>query len=218
MIRIVIVLSIALLSLTASAQQEITEGVIKAKMTMTSNDEAMNTQFTMLGEVPMTFYVKNQKSRTEQLSQMIGNSIGIVDAKAKKLLLLMDNPMGKKYDLKEINHSKEDLKNITVTETGDSKTIAGYKCKGYNIEVIKNGMTSKMIIYTTDKIKAPTKNTLELGGKLKGFPMHTTVYLGEGDSQITVTIVSVSATAEKVDDSKFDMTIPKGFSKLETKK
>lgn len=220
MIRIIIVLSIALFSLTSVAQQEITEGIVKAKMTMTSPNKKINMQLGMVGEVPMKYYIKDQKSRTEQNSMVLGNSVGIANNHTKELLILMDNYLGrgKKYDFKKIKYSKEGLENITVTRIDGTKTIVGYNCKGYHVKVSKGEKTTKMIIYTTDKIKAPTKNSLELGGKLKGFPMHTTIYIGDGNNTVVYTTIVTSVHTEKVDDSKFDMTIPDAFSKLEPQK
>lgn len=216
----ILLLFVAMLSLNAIAQNELTEGVITSKMTMSSSNEQMNAQLAMVGEIPITTYFKGQKSRTEQVSQMIGNNTSIIDNANKKVLILMDNPMvGKKYSKNDIKTpKKQDLDNLTVTPSGDTKTIAGYVCKGYDIVVKKDGVESKMKMYTTDKIKAPTKDTAEFGDKIKGFPMLTIVNIDQGGMPLTMTMEVTSAKGQKIDESKFDMTVPEGYSKMEKPK
>lgn len=217
----ILLLFVAMLSLNAIAQSEINEGVITSKMTMSSSNEQMNAQLAMVGDIPITTYFKGQKSRTEQVSQMIGNNTSIVDNSSKKILVLMDNPMvgGKKFNKIDIKAPKKEfIENVKVSATGDIKTIAGYVCKGYEIKVKEGGNERKMTMYTTDKIKAPTKDTAEFGDKIKGFPMLTIVNIDQGGMPLTVTMEVTAVKAEKVDDSKFDMTVPEGYSKMEKPK
>lgn len=210
----VIVLFVTALSLNAAAQKELTEGVMTMKMTMDTDNEQAKAAFAMMGDMTVTSYFKGDKSRTEQSHQMTGSNITIVDNSAKKILVLMDNPMmGKKYTESDISVSQEDLKNITVTEKGDTKTIIGYTCKGYDVVINKNSVETKMVLYVTDKIKTPNQNTVALGDKIKGFPLYTVVNTKQGPIDMKITMEVTEIKEEKVDDSKFDMTVPEGYSK-----
>ena len=210
----VILLFVALLSLNISAQKELKEGVMTMKITMSTDNEQAKAALAMIGDITAISYFKGDKSRTEQNHQMTGSNISIVDNSSKNILVLMDNPMmGKKYTESDIPSSKEDLKNFTVTPKNDTKTIAGYTCKGYDLTINKYGVETKMVLYVTDKITAPNQNTVGLGEKLKGFPLYTIINAKQGliDMQITMEVTGIKE--EKVDDSKFDMTIPQGYSK-----
>lgn len=213
-----LLLFVAMLSLNTFAQEKIDEGVITMKMVMDTDNEQAKAQFAMLGEIPLTVYFKGKKSRTEQKSPMIGNNTNIIDSESKKMLLLLDNPMaGKKYN--EIDIAKMDVKpeDIKVTETGDTKTIAGYVCKGYNLILKKGGIETKSTLYLTDKLIIPNQNTM-VSDKLIGFPLLTIQQVNQMGMNMTITLEATSVKAEKVDDSKFDMTVPEGYTKIEKPK
>jgi len=215
----IILLLLVSMSLNIFAQKELKEGVITMKMNMSTDNEQAKAAFAMMGDISLTTYFKGQKSRTEQKHQMTGNNISIVDNDSKKMLVLMENPMlGKKYLQSEITVSEEDLKNIEVTPTGDSKTIAGYDCKGYDVVTTKDGVEIKMKMYTTDKINVPTQNTAGLGSKMKGFPMYLVMNVKQGPMDMVITMEVTEVKYEKVDDSKFDLTIPEGYTKMEKPK
>ncbi len=212
----IILLLLVGISISVSAQNELKEGVISMKITMSSENEQVNSSLAMMGDLATTTFFKGQKSRTEMKNPMAGETTTIVDNDAKEMLVLMNNPMlGKKYMKNSMEVTEEQLKNITVTETGDSKTILDYECKGYNVVVIKDGVEAKMTMYTTDKISAPNQNTSVLGGKLKGFPMYMIMNINQGGMPMTTTMEVTEAKIESVEDSKFDMTIPEGYSEMQ---
>ena len=189
------------------------------KMTMSTDNEQAKAALAMMGDITMTTYFKGQKSRTEFSHQMMGGNISIVDTDAKKMLTLLDNPMlGKKYTQSEIKVSEEDLKETKVTPTGDSKTIAGYDCKGYDVIATKDGVKVKMKMYTTNKISVSTQNTAMLGDKMKGFPMYLVMNVKQGPMDMVITMEVTEVKDEKVDNSKFDLTIPEGYTKMEKPK
>lgn len=189
------------------------------KITMSSENEQVNASLAMIGDISTTTYFKSQKSRTEMKSPMTGNNTTIIDNSTKEMLVLLDNPMlGKKYLKNTMDVSDEDLKNIDVTETGDTKTILGYKCKGYNVIVNKDGTATKMTMYTTDKISAPNQNSTGLGGKIKGYPMYLVLNISQSGMPMKTTMEVTEIKNEKVDNSKFDMTIPEEYSEMDTGK
>jgi len=122
--------------------------------------------------------------------------------------------MGKKYLKQSTKTSEEDLKGITVTATGETKTILGYVCKAYSVTTNKDGVEVKMIMYTTDKITAPNKETNAFGDKVSGFPMYLEMDVQKPVAMKTIAEVT-EVKVEKVDDSKFDMTIPEGYGEMQ---
>ncbi|WP_117879883.1 DUF4412 domain-containing protein [Aureibaculum luteum] len=208
---------VALLSLSVSvfAQKEIKEGVMTTKVTMSSDNEQVNASFAMIGDIGATTHFKGNKARTEQTNQMTGTQTSIVDQEAEKMLMLMDVPMmGKKYMKQDTKKSEEELKDVTVTANGESKTVAGYDCKGYDVVSKVNGQEIKMKMFVTDKILAQEQYTAMLGGKLKGFPLHMVISMNQGGMAMDITMEVTEVKAESVPDSKFDMTVPEGYTEM----
>ena len=204
------------MSLSGFTQETMSEGIITTKVTMSSEDANVNASFAVLGDLTSTTSFKNDKSRTEMNSPMTGNNTTIIDNDKKEMLVLADNPMmGKKFIKKEIeNESNEEDPEIVVTETGDSKTILGYDCKGYKVSITKNGTETKMTMYVTDKIKAPNQNTATLGNKINGFPLLAILDVNQGGMPFTTTMEVTEIKNEKVDDALFDMDIPEGYTEM----
>lgn len=204
------------LSVTMFAQQQIDEGVIISKQTMSSDNEQMNAQLAMLGDMITTTYFKNDKSRSELSNPMTGNTVFIADNNSKKSLVLMDNAMiGKKYMESDISASEEDLENVSVEKTNETKTILGYECTKYNVVMNKDGAEVKMEIYATDKLKAISQQATTFGKDFSGFPMYMNMAIEQQGVKMNMVIEVTEVKAEKVSDDKFSMTPPEGYSKTE---
>jgi hypothetical protein len=215
----IVLLFVAIMSLNMAAQKEVKEGVMTMKMTMSTDNEQAKAAFAMIGDIAVTTYFKGQKSRTEQSNQMTGDNISIVDNDVKKVLVLLNNPMmGKKYTETDISVTDEDTKGLTVKANGESKTIVGYTCKGYDITGTKDGLDIKMTMFTTDKIIAPTQNSAMLGDKLKGYPMYMIMNMNQGGIDMKITMEVTELKSEKVADSMFSMKVPEGYTKMEMPK
>lgn len=204
------------ISISLFGQEALTEGIIIQKQTFSSSNEALNGQLAMLGDMQTTTYFKGNKSRTELSNPMAGEVTTIIDNDKKEMLAIMDNPqIGKKYTVKGLDLSEEELKNITVTPTDETKEILGYTCKKYDIILNKQGVESKLTMYTTDKISALSDQTASFGGKIKGFPMSVQIQAEQGGMDITINMEVSEIKKEKVADSKFDMTAPEGYEKMD---
>ncbi|MBO3098499.1 hypothetical protein [Gelidibacter pelagius] len=204
------------LSATMFAQKQIDEGVIISKQTMTSDNEQMNAQLAMLGDMITTTYFKNDKSRSELSNPMTGNTVFIADNNSKKSLVLMDNAMiGKKYMESDISASEEDMENVSVEKTNETKTILGYECTKYNVTMNKDGAEVKMEIYATDKLKAISQQATTFGKDFSGFPMYMDMAINQQGMKMNMVIEVTEVKAEKVSDDKFNMTPPEGYSKTE---
>ncbi|HUH28609.1 hypothetical protein [Gelidibacter sp.] len=206
----------ATLSVTMFAQQQIDEGVVISKQTMSSDNEQMNAQLAMLGDMITTTYFKNDKSRSELSNPMTGNTVFIADNNSKKSLVLMDNAMiGKKYMESDISAAEEDLENVSVEKTNETKTILGYECTKYNVVMNKDGAEVKMEIYSTDKLKAISQQATSFGKDFSGFPMYMNMAIEQQGMKMNMVIEVTEVKAEKVSDEKFSMTPPEGYSKTE---
>lgn len=206
-------------SLTVFAQEKLTEGIVIQKQTFTSSNAALNGQLAMLGDMQTTTYFKGNKSRTELSNPMAGDVTTIIDNDKKEMVAIMDNPqLGKKYTIKKLDIDEEDLKNITVTPSEETKDVLGYTCKKYDIVLNKQGVESKLVMYTTDKITALSDQTASFGGKVKGFPMSIEIQAEQAGMDIIINMVVTEIKKVTVDASKFDMTVPEGYEKMDALK
>lgn len=204
------------LSVTMFAQKQIDEGVVISKQTMSSDNEQMNAQLAMLGDMITTTYFKNDKSRSELSNPMTGKTVFIADNNSKKSLVLMDNAMiGKKYMESDISAAEEALDNVSVEKTNETKTILGYECTKYNVVMNKDGAEVKMEIYSTDKLKAISQQATSFGKDFSGFPMYMNMAIEQQGMKMNMVIEVTEVKAEKVSDDKFSMTPPEGYSKTE---
>ncbi|WP_299397274.1 DUF4412 domain-containing protein [uncultured Gelidibacter sp.] len=204
------------LSVTMFAQEKITEGVVVSKQTMSSDNEQMNAQLAMLGEMVTTTYFKNDKTRSETTNPMAGTTVFIGDNASKKSLMLMDNAMiGKKYMEANMTPSEADLENVNIEKTAETKNILGYECVKYNVTMKKDGADVKGAIYATDKLQAISQQTTAFGDNFKGFPMYMSLDLAQQGFNMTLVTEVTEVKAEKVADDKFIMTPPEGYTKTD---
>lgn len=128
----------------------------------------------------------------------------------------MDNAMiGKKYMESDISPSDEDLDQMSIEKTNETKTILGYECTKYNVTMSKNGADVKMEIYATDKLKAISQQAASFGKDFSGFPMYMSMAIEQQGMKMNMVIEVTEVKAEKVSDDKFSMTPPEGYSKTE---
>lgn len=213
----IVFIVICALSVSMFAQQQLDEGVIISKQTMSSDNEQMNAQLAMLGSMVSTTYFKNDKSRSETSSPMTGSTVFIADNVSKKSLILMDNAMiGKKYMESDIAATEEDLKNVNIEKTNEKKTVLGYECTKYNVTMNKDGAEVKMAVYTTDKLKAISQQTAAFGKDFTGFPLYMTAQVVQQGMALNMTIEVTEIKAEKVSDDKFSLTPPEGYAKVDS--
>ena len=204
------------LSIMTSAQEKITEGVVKSKQTMSSDNDQMQAQLDMVGEVLTTTYFKNNKARSETFNLMSGNTITIMDGDSKEMMIAMDNQVvGKKYMTKSMEVSEEDMKNITIEKGDETKTILGYECQEYNLSVLKDGVEVKMDMYVTDKLSATSQQMIRVGAQIDGFPMYLQMSMSQMGMDIKITSEVTEIKEETVSDDKFDMTPLEGYEKTD---
>ncbi|WP_179339852.1 DUF4412 domain-containing protein [Winogradskyella ludwigii] len=205
-----------LLSAGAIAQDQINEGILIAKQTMASDNAQMNSQLQAIGDTKAITYFKGDKSRSETSSPMTGDMIIVVDGVEKQMLMLVDQPgMGKKFVLQSFVPSEEDLKSVVVKKGDGTKTVLGYVCQEYFINMKQNGQDVEMQMFTTNKISAFSHNTTAMGGKVEGYPLYFKMTLKQVGANIIVTSEITEIKEESVSDDKLSLIAPEGYSKME---
>jgi hypothetical protein len=208
----ILVLLLVTFSLNILAQEKMSEGVITMSQTMVSDDEAVAAQLASMGQITSSTYFKKGKSRAEVSNQMTGDITVIIDQESQEMLMLMDNPyMGKSYAKKVMELTQEQLDNITVVESDETKNVLGYECKRVDLTVKDNGVETTIKFYMTNAIEVPTQQTAIYGSKLKGMPMYMEMTMNQMGMQMIMKFEVTEIKKESVDDSKFDMTIPEGY-------
>ncbi|WP_250432891.1 DUF4412 domain-containing protein [Hanstruepera flava] len=214
--KLIFVLVLAL-NVTVFAQEKLTEGVVTSKQTMSSDNEQVQAQLAMVGEIVSTTYFKGNKTRTETFNLMTGNSTSIMDGDSNEMMVAMDNQMvGKKYVVKSIDPENEDMKDVKIEKGDETKEILGYTCQEYNLTTTKDGTEVQMDIYVTDKISAMSNQVTQLGAKLPGYPMYMEMNVSQMGMGMKITSEVTEIKKESVSDDKFDMTPPEGYEKTES--
>ncbi|WP_339634354.1 hypothetical protein [Bizionia echini] len=204
------------MSLTGFAQDAMTEGVVKSKQTMSSDNEQMQAQLAMVGDILTTTYFKSDKTRSETFNLMSGNTTTILNGETNKMLTYMDNQMtGKSYTISDMKPSEEDTAGMKVVKGDETKTILGYVCQEYNVTLEKEGANIAMDIYVTDKIQAMNPQVAQMGAQIDGFPLYMKMDVSQMGMALTITSEVTEIKKETVSADKFDMTPPEGYTKTD---
>lgn len=203
-------------SISTIAQEKFTEGIITMKQTMDSPNEQVKAMLAEMGDMVTITYVDGAKSRSESSNPMSGDVTVIIDSESNELLQLMDIPqMGKKFVSQKMEITEEMKKSITVVEGSETKDVLGYNCKQYIITMKQETGDMKMEMFITDKIEGVmTQQTAMLGDKIKGYPLYMIITMNQMGAEIMVTSEVTKMDAQAVDDAKFSLTPPEGYTKM----
>src|SRR5690554_8198738 len=125
--KIILIVLVAITSVGFS-QEAITEGVVLSKQTMTTDNAELQSQLAMVGDIVTTTYFKGNKTRSETNNFMTGSSITIMDNDNNQMLMTLNNQMlGKKYVLKSMEPSEDDVDSVKVTKGDSTKNVLGYE-------------------------------------------------------------------------------------------
>lgn len=203
------------LGLMVSAQEKLAEGILVSKMTMSSDDEQMNSQLALIGDMEATTYFKGEKSRNETINPMSGEIITIIDNEVKQILILMNNPMvGKMYSKTDVPEEDKSEGGVTVKKGTETKKVLGYDCKQYFVSVKQNGQEMEMEVFTTNAISAYSQQTASFSSKVDGFPLYFVMTMNQGPAKMKITSEVTDIKKETVSDEKFNMTPPKGYEEI----
>lgn len=201
-------LSTVLFSFKQAAK--ITEGVVVFDIAFLDLTPEMKQAEAMLPKT-LTMYFKGQNMRGEMPTAM-GTTTTISNEKKKEFYVLMDM-MGQKTAIKQTEadlkkqQQEQDVKDIKVTYSAETKTIAGYLCKKAIISFTMKGEKETVECFYTDELPiVGNKNSTPGFDQIKGFMMEYSINM----SGVKMKMTAKSVRAEKVDDSKF--TLPEGYT------
>ncbi len=210
-----IVLVALVISFLGYAQGDIKEGVITTTQKISSDNEELNAQLSMMGNMTSTTYFKDGKSRVELSNPMSGDIIAISDGTTKQVITFMNNPMlGKKYIKSTLDVSDEDREKVTVKKGDKTKTILGYECQQYFVSVNEEGREAEAEVFTTEAISAYSQQMETYKGKLKGFPLYMVINMNQMGMNMTMTHEVTEIKKESISDDKFSMAILEGYDEM----
>ncbi len=197
-------ISILLLAVSVSvfAQRKVSELMLSYDMKVTSGNAEPGLADAFDGATT-TVYIKGNLTRSEMTSALFssttihdskaGTAVALKEVSKQKLLIKMTpenwTEKNKRYD------------GITFTNTGETKTIAGYKCVKAQAKLTDG--TVFTVFYTTDIIPENREFENMMFKNLNGLPLEWE--LSEGKLKIQYTLSKISMNPIPV--SKFD--IPK---------
>lgn len=197
------------------AQGDIKEGIITTTQKISSDNEEMNAQLSMMGNMTSTTYFKGDKSRVELSNPMTGDMIVVSDGTTKEVITFMNNPMlGKKYIKNTMDVSEEDMEKVTITKGEKTKTILGYECQQYFVSANEEGMVAEAEVFTTEAISAYSQQAATYKGKLKGFPLYMVIKTNQMGMNLTMTHEVTEIKKESISDDKFSMAILEGYDEM----
>lgn len=183
------------------------EGTIVYTMEMTGlspEQQAQMAQMGMAASNDFTIYVKGDKSRGEFSMGPITQTT-ITNYKEKFQVSLRDF-MGQKSMIRtNLETFNKDKGTVTIKYIdGETKTIAGYKCK--KAEAVtkdaKNAKEFTTIVWYTEEFNPTASKDFSKFGDLKGYPMEFDMKAGNGQSmKMTVKTITKGSVA----DSKFEI-------------
>jgi len=213
--KILVLVALAF-SVMVSAQEKLPEGKIPSKQKLSTENEQVQAQFDMMGDMETITFFKNQSSRSELSSPMSGDVTTVINSEKNEMLMLMDNPaLGKVYSLQKNLVNEEDSKNITVTTGTETKVVLGYKCDQYMVTASKDGVKMEMTLFTTEKIPVSSQNTAQFGDKVKGFPLYMEMKVNQMGIDMVITTEVTKIEKQTVSSDLFSTTPPEGYKDMQ---
>ncbi|HEX7367816.1 MAG TPA: DUF4412 domain-containing protein [Pelobium sp.] len=201
-------------TIMAKAQKVIKEGVV----TYTVEYDLPPNQQSMAAMLPKEFKV-NFKGNYSQFKMDMGmfSTLIILDNNTNETLTLTDVPMQNKKIAVKMNQSEAEQmremqsgeQDYDVTETTETKKIAGYNCKKYILKDKAEG--SETELWATTEIQIPASALTSSIKKINGVPV---AFSNKANGMHTkLTLKSISE--ESVPD--INLTIPAGYETMDFK-
>lgn len=152
----------------------------------------------------MTFTMKGDMGKMEMATGMFTQG-EIIDAEAKTLVTFIE-AMGQKFkivmDAEEVAETKAEAPKPEIEKTGDTKEIAGYKCKMATVLMtLENGQEIETDVYYTEDLYSPAMDFNNEFEGIEGFPFEYMMDMGQMKMKFTVTSVKKGG----VKDSDFEL-------------
>ncbi len=212
-----LLLSLLLLGENSCAQKNSNPSNFNGTITFSIKTENAD-ELKFLREMPSNFtvYVQGNKSRSD-IKIMGFNMSFISSGDTDKFIILLDIPGMPCAIVSSISETKtmNNLLNINMPdveyeETGDTKNICGYECKGYRIIITDStqrfGSTETLTYITNDIAYAPNIFTLRNPMTQEGIALYNQFNF----NNYKLTMEATKVKKEKIKDSYF--TIPDNYT------
>lgn len=191
----------------ASAQKdESFQGSITYSISVEGEIDAM-AKAQMPTEMVQTY--KGSKIRTEQKSAM-GNTIIITDNDSKTSTILLDmmgNKMAISQSKEETEKAIQEIPEVKITNSDETKTIAGYTCKKSTIELTGENAATMEVYYTND-IVVSNPNSMSYFKDIKGVMMEYSQSMGD----FKMKFIAKEVKKGKIKDNMF--TVPADYQQM----
>ncbi|MGV3509379.1 MAG: hypothetical protein ACO1N7_08835 [Sphingobacteriaceae bacterium] len=174
--KIIVSAYLVLLTTLGFAQKKIAEGQItyQVQYQLPANMQAMKAMFPS----EVTVYFKGDSSSLQNKTPMASTNF-IMNPKTEFQRLLLDIPMmNKKLSVRFTPDDQETMKEkfpeLAFAESSESKTIASYNAKKYNVTQKKDSTNSEA--FFTKDIEIPANSFTQYFDKSYGFPLEFTTY------------------------------------------
>lgn len=201
----------AILSLGAAFAQ-ITEGHVKYKVDVASDDPEMAMAVSMMQGTTLELFFKDKKSRADISMGALMTMKTITDAESEKVLLLMSGMMGNKAvtgTFADLEDEEEKKPEYDVKLTDETKDIAGYTCK-------KGTMTdeegNELEFWYTEEVKFESRGQSMMNDQIPGFPMEFAA--NQNGMVMTFTVETFNKELSGTVEEVFGMAIPDGYEEM----
>lgn len=196
---ILLILVLAVFSLTAGAQRKLTEATVAYDIVINTSN-ATPQAADMLDGATSVIYLKGNSSRSEMVSSL-GTQATIIDGKTSDVTILKDYGE-QKYMIKMTpanwKESNKKYEGVTFSYLDEYKTIAGYNCQKAIGKLADN---TTFTVYFTKDLEPVNKDFQYLNRNLPGLAMQYEASIGK--LMVTYTVSSINFNP--VPQSKFDL-------------
>ena len=204
-------LLILLLFFVPYSNAQVTEGHVHYSIFATTDNPELQSSVEMFQNSVLDIYFSGDKTRTELDMKMIKITT-IVDNESNEVLVLSESMTDKNAVITNIEEIKNNnIKQETkVTLTGETKNIAGYKCKK---AILTDGSGNETVCWYTGKIKASKEGQQMINREVPGFPLEFESVSEGIKMRFTATKVTTQIETDK--SALFDTSAPEGFKVLD---
>jgi GLPGLI family protein len=171
-----------------------------------------NNEFEGLMPSTMVYKFKDEKSSYTFVAGMgVFKATFISDSKKREivhLIKLLNKKYGLKLNEKDALEMSQDIKNVKLNFTDETKEIAGYNCKKVDVEVLYEGSVEKFSVFYTDEIKVKNPNWSTPFHEIEGVLMEYQFYRFDFLMKFTAKKV----VKADVEDSEFEF--PNEYQKI----
>lgn len=183
---------------------EVAEFYVKYDVTFESDDPQMAQAMPFLAGSVMKIMRNSKYTKTVFKTGTVSTATTTVDNKTKKGITVTESMMGNFY-MKMDGEKKDDLPEVDVEKTEETKDILGFKCTKYIVTGADGG---DLEIWATSEIEGEFESKfVPKTGKIEGFPLQITV---END-KMTVSMMASEFEKEIPKGEEFSLKPPKGY-------